>query len=67
MIQSGENTFVGADMISNWKKFDFEETRILLEVVFFPRQWTVAMIQKLCLNPASFIMKVKLIVLLPYI
>ena len=57
MVQSGEYTF-GADMISNWKKLDFDETRILLKVMFFPKQCTVAMIRRLCFNPGSFIMKV---------
>ena len=54
MVQSGEYTF-GADMISNWKKLDFEESRILLKIMFFPKLCTVAMIRRLCFNPASFI------------
>ena len=66
MVQCGEYTF-GADMISNWKKLDLEETRILLKVMFFPRQCTVAMIRRLCFNPASFIMKVKQFDLIPTI
>jgi hypothetical protein len=60
MIQSGEYTF-GADMISNWKKLDFEESRILLKMMFFPKKRTVSMIRRLCFNPASFIMKVNII------
>jgi hypothetical protein len=53
----GSKTF-GADMISNWKKLDFEESRILLKIMFFPKLCTVAIIRRLCFNPASFIMKV---------
>ena len=63
MVQSGEYTF-GADMISNWKKLDFEESRILLKIMFFPKMCTVAMIRRLCFNPASFIMKVTIRILL---
>jgi hypothetical protein len=60
MIQSGEYTF-GADIISNWKKLDFEESRILLKMMFSPKQCTVSMIRRLCFNPASFIMKVNIV------
>ena len=63
MVQSGEYTF-GADIISNWKKLDFEESRILLKIMFFPKLCTVAMIRRLCFNPASFIMKVIIYILL---
>ena len=63
MVHGGEYTF-GADMISNWKKLDFEESRFLLKIMFFPKLCTVAMIRRLCFNPASFIMKVTIRILL---
>ena len=62
MVQSGEYTF-GADIISNYKKLDYEESRILLKIMFFPKLCTVAMICRHCFNPASFIMKVKIILI----
>ncbi len=59
-VQSGEYTF-GADIISNWKKLDFEDSRILLKMMFFPKQCTVSMIRRFCVNPASFIMKINIV------
>ena len=59
MIQTGEYVF-GADMISNYKKLDYDETRIMMKILFFPKQCTVSMIRRLCFNPGSFLMKVRI-------